>query len=267
MKPLLIDDLIGDTYALLYTTIGPALPPLPSEQPQHPAPPLQPVIAQHSSGMPISSLMQVQIDGAGDPTNRTPFAIYHPSQILPQPPQVTQPEAAPKPRAKAVGRREIQRRAEGCIQKPVTATASTTMAIRSPATTHATPPIFQARASSPERSTQAAFPSDALAPSFDKSGSATAAASLNNDDVEPEPSAPTSVHDDADDESELSEIDEEQALELEGEIRRSAELGPRKSLFPNLIPARRSVDKGEGEADTIRVKVPGEGAGGSGEGR
>jgi hypothetical protein len=267
MKPLLIDDLIGDTYALLYTTIGPALPPLPSEQPQHPAPPLQPVIAQHSSGMPISSLMQVQIDGAGDPTNRTPFAIYHPSQILPQPPQVTQPEAAPKPRAKAVGRREIQRRAEGCIQKPVTATASTTMAIRSPATTHATPPIFQARASSPERSTQAAFPSDALAPSFDKSGSATAAASLNNDDVEPEPSAPTSVHDDADDESELSEIDEEQALELEGEIRRSAELGPRKSLFPNLIPARRSVDKGEGEADTIRVKVPGEGAGGSGEGK
>jgi hypothetical protein len=264
MKPSLIDDLIGDTYALLYTTIGPTLPPLPSELQQQPAPPAQLIVAQHNNGMSISSLMQVQMDGAVDPANRTPFAVYHPSQLQPQPPQAPQPEAAPKPRAKAVGRREIGRRAEACIQKPVTTASapSTTMAIRSPATLHAPLPTYLARASSPEKSAQPPNLNDAVPAPFDKSGSATAAASLNNDDGEPEPSAPTSVHDDADDESELSEIDDNEVEEMEREVRRSAELVGTKSMFPNLM-ARKSVERVE-SADTIRVRVPGEKAEGEG---
>jgi hypothetical protein len=277
MKPLLIDDLIGDTYALLYTTIGPTLPPLSSEQ-QQPAPTVQPVLTQHTSAMPISSLMQVQVDGAGEPSNRTPFAVYHPSQLLPQPHQPPQVEAPVKPRAKAVGRREIGRRAEACIQKPVTVTVSqsTAMPIRSPPILNATISTFATRTSSPEKTAQPGNnPSENLHPPFDKSGSATAAASVNNDDpepeleLEPEPSAPTSVHDDADDESELSELDEEEVQEIEQEVRRSASLAAAKPLFPNLMASRKSMEKQTGESskeegsaeanDTIHVRVPGTG--------
>jgi tetratricopeptide (TPR) repeat protein len=272
MKPAYIDDLIGDTYALLYTTIGPTLPPLASEQQQQPQPqplpPVHPVVAQHSGGMSISSMMQVQVDGAVDRTNQTPFAVYHPSQLLAQ-----QPEPVPKPRAKAVGRREIGRKAEACIQKPVTATAaqSTAMPIRSPPAINATIPTFATRTSSPDKAAQLSNePTEQASHSFDKSGSGTAAASVNNDEQEPEPSAPPSVHhddDDADDESELSELDDDEVQEIEQEVmapRRSASIA--KPMFPNLAPDRKSMEKqtsgttkaGEPSADpdTINVRVP-----------
>jgi hypothetical protein len=70
------------------------------------------------------------------------------------------------------------------------------------------------------------------------------------------------VHDDADDESELSEIDDNEVEEMEREVRRSAELVGTKSMFPNLM-ARKSVERVE-SADTIRVRVPGEKAEGEG---
>ncbi|KAH4165030.1 histone transcription regulator 3 [Parastagonospora nodorum] len=268
MKPLQIDDLIGDTYALLYTTIGPSLPPLPSEQQQQQlVPPTQPFIAQHGGALPISSLMQVQVDGAGDRTNQTPFAIYHPSQLLGPQMQAPQPEPVVKPRAKAVGRREIGRRAEACVQKPVTSAAasqSTAMPIRSPPALNATIPTFSPRNLSPDKSAQpTTAPVEQLDPSFDQSGSATAAASVNNDDQEPEVSAPPSAHyDDADDESELSELDEEEVQEIEQEIiapRRSVSIAA-KPMFPNLFAERKSTEKqGEGNdvSDTIHVQRPG----------
>ena len=136
MKALLIDDLIGDTYALLYTTVGPNLAPLPSETPQQLPPQMQPGAPsqpQHPSMVPISSLMQMQADGAVDGHNpNAPFSIYHPSQLLQgqqQPQHQQQPDPAPRSRAKTVGRREIQRKAEACAAKPAGAPvpAPTTM--------------------------------------------------------------------------------------------------------------------------------------------
>tara|TARA_R110002003_G_scaffold39_5_gene2432 strand:- start:37 stop:3855 length:3819 start_codon:yes stop_codon:yes gene_type:complete len=282
MKPLLIDDLIGDTYALLYTTVGPSLPPLPSEhqQPVPAAPPAFPFVSQQTpSALPISSLMQVQVDGTGEAVNRAPFAVYHPSQLIPQMQQPQQPEMPVKPRPKAVGRREIARRAEACVQRPVTAVTpqATAMPIRSPPVLNATIPSFFTRTTSPEKSAPpgpaANSANDHPQASFDKSGSATAAASVSNDchdpepEPEPEPSAPASVHDDADDESELSELDEEEVQEIEQEIRapsRSMSIAAAKPLFPNLAASRKSVDKQTGESskgeatnDTIHVRVPG----------
>ncbi|KAH7400650.1 hypothetical protein DE146DRAFT_693074 [Phaeosphaeria sp. MPI-PUGE-AT-0046c] len=285
MKPLQIDDLIGDTYALLYTTIGPTLPPLPTEQQQQqqqqptPAPPAQVIVPQPHPNNPfsISSLMQVQVDGAADATNRTPFAMYHPNQILPQQYQAPQPEPPVKPRAKTVGRREIGRRAEACVQKPVTtAPTPTAMPIRSPPPLNASIPVFPTRTSSPEKQAQpGTLAGEKPLPSLDTSGTGTAAASVNNDEQELEPSAPASGidDDDADDESELSELDEDEVQEIEQEIqipRRSTSIGGPKTLFPNLMPGRKSVEnqtaktggndvgygKSSGSTDTLHINSP-----------
>ncbi|KAL5120628.1 Histone transcription regulator 3 [Pleosporales sp. CAS-2024a] len=258
MKPLQIDDLIGDTYALLYTTIGPNLPPLPSEQP-----PPQPQTTPHGGALPISSLMQTQIDGAVDRTNQTPFQAYHanPPPLLPQF-QAPQPEPAVKPRAKAVGRREIGRRAEACLQKPVaTATQGTAMPIRSPPVLNATIPTLSTRTSSPEKPAQSATtPLEQSVTACDKSGSATAAPSVN-DEQEPEPSAPPSVHDDADDESELSELDDDEVQEIEQEIiapRRAASIANSKSMFPNLMRDKLTNETTKDDMnDIIHVHIPG----------
>ncbi|KAF2133393.1 hypothetical protein P153DRAFT_332115 [Dothidotthia symphoricarpi CBS 119687] len=233
MKPLLIDDLIGDTYAVLYAIVGPTLLPLPSEQQQQQ--PIQlahfgpnPTVQQSSGVMPISSLMSVQLDGSVDTTAPTPFAVYHPSQLQPQ--QQVPPHLEPqvKSRTKAMGRKEIQRRAEACVQKPV-APPTTNIAIRSPPASTA---VLPTRNTSPEKPS-----TEHLHVSFDKSGTATAAASVSND--EPEHSAPSSIHDDADDESELSELDDEEVHEIGQEVeRRSASIVAIKPLFPNLVASR-----------------------------
>ena len=291
IKPLLIDDLIGDTYAMLYTFIGPTLPPLSSElQPQVPIQipqPGPPAISPIPSGaVPISSLMQVQVDGAAESSASTsaPFGLYHPNQLQPQhpPPQPQLPPQVepPRPRAKAVGRREVARRAEACVQKPAGAAAaqSTAIPIRSPPVLTATLASHNGSASSPEKSGQPTPPSisnDHLQPPFDKSGTATADASVSN--ATPERSAPPSVHDDADDESELSELDEDEVQEIEQEVendalRRSASLATIKPLFPNLVVANKQSPEKKTEpirrdapsaavndtgGDTIHILVPG----------
>ncbi|KAF2852227.1 transcriptional corepressor of histone-like protein genes [Plenodomus tracheiphilus IPT5] len=235
MKSPPIDDLIGDTYAMLYTLISPTLPPLPTEQQQQPVQPPQPgpsltAPTQSSGAMPISSLMQVQVDGPHDPlTVPVPPYLYQPTPLQSQPPpQVATPaELPPKSRAKAVGRREVARRAEACVQKATATPAPlpTSMPIRSPPVLHATPASLNARPTSPEKTETvhvAPISNDNLQVSFDNeigdnnSGSATAAASVNNDEVQP--SAPASVHDDADDESELSELDEDEVQEIEQQV-------------------------------------------------
>ncbi|RMZ71671.1 Histone transcription regulator 3 [Pyrenophora seminiperda CCB06] len=281
MKPLLIDDLIGDTYAMLYTSIGPSLLPLPSEQPLPSAQP-QPSpfagTATPTGAMPISALMQVQVDGAAEGNASTPFNMYHPSPIqqpslMPQ--ALSQIELPAKSRAKAVGRREIARRAEACVQKATgTASQPTAMPIRSPPTVSAVLSYTTDRGASPDNKTaqSAAGPStltDHLQPPFDNSGSATAAASVTND--EPERSAPGSVHDDADDESELSELDEDEVEEIHQEVqndtlRRSASIAAlsNKPLFPNLAANRsgsvsekkNETAQGDSGSDTIHVRMP-----------
>ncbi|KAI8937267.1 hypothetical protein NX059_006475 [Plenodomus lindquistii] len=266
MKSLSIDDLIGDTYAMLYTLISPTLPPLPSEQPAQPAqPPPQPGTSitaplPQPGAMPISSLMQVQVDGPHDPNTIPPY-VFQPNPLQPPqpPPQIPAPppvDPTPKPRAKAVGRREIARRAEACVQKAASTPAPlpTSMPIRSPPVLHAS--LSAQRPASPEKTGTDAVEvenpdvsTEHLQVSFtqdndndmgmEHSGTVTAAASVNNDDgdvegegegenegegegeteMEIQPSAPASVHDDADDESELSELDEDEVQEIEQQVR------------------------------------------------
>lgn len=291
MKPQPIDDLIGDTYALLYTTIGPTLPPLPSEQQPQATPsatpaPLAPAqFTPHAA--PVSSYMPVQVDGAHDPNNASQFAIYHPNQLQTQPLQPPQAEVPTKPRAKAIGRREIGRRADACVQKPVpiastpTQNTSTAMPIRSPPILNAPPPSFPTRTSSPDKSAQPEPTADeSFQRSFDHSAPVTAAPSVHDNDQDNEqdegenehehdhdPSAPTSVHDDADDESELSELDEEAVEEMEHEVRRSVSMVTvaAKHIF-SKVPTAGEGNKVKG-GDTIRVRVPtGVRASGSGNG-
>ncbi|KAK3203529.1 hypothetical protein GRF29_112g1517685, partial [Pseudopithomyces chartarum] len=135
MKGVSIDDVLGDTFALLYSTIGPTLAPLPQES--------LPPAAPETTALPPPpppSIAPAQIDGA-PPTHTTPFTLYQPSPLNPAPPPPPVTDPVPKPRAKTVGRREIQRRAEACAQKPAGApNPPTIMPIRSPpANTHAVP--------------------------------------------------------------------------------------------------------------------------------
>ncbi|KAF2644852.1 hypothetical protein P280DRAFT_466115 [Massarina eburnea CBS 473.64] len=253
MKPVLIDDLLGDTFALLYATVGPTLQPLPSEQPKIQAAPSG--SAQQSNGAPyMSSLMQVQVDGNSE---SSPFNLFHPSQLNqpPLPPQ--QADTVTKSRPKPVGRREIQRRAETCAQKPAGAVAPVAIPIRSP------PPSMSAKL---PLTTDVTRPSPEKQPSFEQpsstvmnehptavsnSGTVTAAASVTNVD-----SAPASVHDSADDESELSELDESEVQEIGQEAMvdlererergnlRSASVTSRPSLFPGLLTHKRDTGSG-----------------------
>lgn len=273
MKSLLIDDLIGDTYAMLYTIIGPTLPPLPSEQ----QPPPQPqqsgpfVIAPQPplNALSISSLMQVQVDGATDGHAPPPFNLYHPDQLHsqqshPAPQAPPQPEQLPKPRAKAVGRREIARRAEACVQKAASTVPQTTsIPIRSPPVLNATLASLNGRNLSPDKGTlPSSGPTETNGAneqqhvSFENSGPATAAASVSND--EPERSAPASVHDDADDESELSELDEDEVQEIEQQVandslRRSVSMAANKPSFASAgsatIDGNRKIEATERAAE------------------
>ncbi|KAJ4350227.1 Histone transcription regulator 3 [Didymosphaeria variabile] len=273
MKAVPIDDLLGDTFALLYNTVGPTLPPLPSEQKQPPptGTATPETGAHHGAGNPfLPPVAHAQLDGAVPGTGHSaPFNLFHPSQLQPQaqpqPPPQPPTEPVPKPRAKTVGRREIQRRAEVCAQKPAGAAAPPTtsvMPIRSPpATTHTILPSSTATMQpthSPDKPTPpepAPTPAAGFGaaptlepPNVPTSGTVTAAASVTAD----ERSAPASVHDDADDESELSELDEDEVQEMGHQIHASgvgmrAISAPRPSLFPNL---KRSMDREEKETDT-----------------
>ncbi|KAF9697010.1 hypothetical protein EKO04_004585 [Ascochyta lentis] len=300
MKPTTIDDLIGDSYAMLYTTIGPTLPPLPSEQPQQqiPQPGQSGTVTPQPSTNPLSvaSLMQLQVDGTSEGHN-TPFTMYHPNQLHPQqPPSLpqapSQPEQPAKSRAKAVGKREVQRRAEACVQKPATVSTpqpATSMPIRSPPVTSATIPSLFSRQSTdkPDQQTNLA-PNAGLSTSLQAStsfGSApgTGNTSVNNDHAhdtdqdhdhdqdndqdndehegdgegDTEHNAPHDNDDDADDESELSELDESEVQEIGQEVqeheRRSASFATVKPMFPGLFAGRASAERGPTGGFTIQT--------------
>lgn len=285
MKSTPIDDLIGDSYAMLFTTVGPTLPPLPSEQQQQPGPSGDVTHQPPVNPLSVASLMQGQVDGSAENHN-TPFAMYHPSQLHSQhPPPMAQapavPEPAPKPRPKAVGKREIGRRAEACVQKAAVASTpqqSTSMPIRSPPVSNATiPSLFQRQSDEKPGQSLNLTPGIGLggsalpaAVSFD-SIPGTAAASVNNDhmldtDHENDVDQDNDEHegdgdgegdtehvalndndDDADDESELSELDESEVQEMGQAVqeheRRSASFATVKPLFPGLFAGRASADR------------------------
>ena len=307
MKAVSIDDVLGDTFALLYNTIGPTLPPLPQETQPPPAPqaPLESSAAAPPP-LPVPSIAQGQIDGAAPPnTHNNPFTLYHPTQPNPPPPPPPVTEPVPKPRAKTVGRREIQRRAEACAQKPAGAPApSTTMPIRSPpanasaglapsttmstatatATATATPtahqdttaganshddkqasPDAQPAGTSTSTSTNAnthlpmpmsmsmPIPNSLTVPPADTATTTTTATTTAAASVADEPrSAEGSVHDDADDESELSELDDEEVQDLERTVEERVRsvaggLGARGGLFGGV--GRRNVEVVEEEGE------------------
>ncbi|KAF2263741.1 hypothetical protein CC78DRAFT_533748 [Lojkania enalia] len=251
MKALLIDDLIGDTYALLYETIGPTLQHLPSEQPQQQKQHMQhPQLLAGQSTQPVPGplamplMAQVQVDGPSEvpPNSNTPFSIYHPNQLQAPPPP--QPDVTARPRAKAVGRREIQRKAEACAAKPaVPVAAPTTIPIRSPPAS-GQPPLLTTPRFSPEKATAEPIPPQAPEQlQVPNSGTATTAASVAN----VESSAPASMHDSADDESELSELDDSEVQEMREEIEDihdpEDEGASSKPMFPYLQVSKEKATK------------------------
>lgn len=164
MKATLIDDLIGDTYALLYQQVVPTLQPEP-EPPAPPAAPAAPPVApapaqpqaptyERTNMMSMQNIMNIDGAGANEPPPPPPptaagaFGVLsmnnsnNPPTTAPTTGTTTPaaiPEtaaaaaaAAPKPRAKGVGRRELMRKADAAVTRPVAAptTPVTNMPIR-----------------------------------------------------------------------------------------------------------------------------------------
>ncbi|KAI9879370.1 MAG: Histone transcription regulator 3 [Pleopsidium flavum] len=170
MKSTLIDDLIADTYAMLYGTVVPEL-------------------NAKASGKESRERMRV---------DHLLMNMDDPADIPPPSATMTPDPAAVKHRAKGVGRRELQRKAEAAILKPSAASEIS----KPPSTVEASHPDQSSR--------EMLFVKEELARE-DAQGLGS--------------SVPASVHDSADDESELSEIDEEPVPVVE----------PVKPMFPNLV--------------------------------
>ncbi|KAH6616265.1 hypothetical protein C7974DRAFT_427281 [Boeremia exigua] len=322
MKPNTIDDLTGDSYAMLYTTVGPTLPALPSEQQQ----PSQPSAVPQPPPNPFSvaSLIQGQVDGTTE--HKLPFAMFHPNQLQPPPPQApTAPEPVPRARAKAVGKREIQRRAEACVQKTAVASTPqqpTSMPIRSPSVTSATIPALFQRSQDKSDHPSTLTSSSGLAASLlaastsFESAPGTAAASVSGEhaadtdmddgegegehdrdhdhdadnedhdadnegegegegeteadaDIDPEPHADPSPHrtthdSDADDESELSELDDEVVQQIAHQVqsqqlRQSREMMVQQQLLREQSQGQNREGQSQSQAQAQQGQAQGHG--------
>ncbi|KAF2723138.1 hypothetical protein K431DRAFT_265218 [Polychaeton citri CBS 116435] len=184
MKPGAIDDMIGDSYALLFSTIGKQLleeqrtvKQEDSDQP-HPALSSPP----RPDAMSISSMMN--IDGTNELKSKSSllpntalFGTQTPNELS---------EQAPARKKVGVGRREIRAAAEACSQKPATAPTG-------PSTKSGPPGNVRV-----EVVIHASKPNTSIATSR-------------------ESSVTGSIHDSADDESELSELEEADDEEDEDE--------------------------------------------------
>lgn len=198
-KPGSIDDLIGDAYASLFSTVGKQLwqeqrvAKLEEEAKRPPPQPEEPPPPPRNPAMSVMSLMNM--DGASDlgATSRGPD-LSGPSHTAPSAtPTPAQPEA-PVKRKIGVGRREIRTASEACVQK---ASSHSTTRVTGPITDHPRVSVVI----------------DSSKPVVDSA----------------ETSAPGSVHDDADDESELSELEEADA-----DDEAEDEEVVKKPLFPGL---------------------------------
>ncbi|KAF2837923.1 hypothetical protein M501DRAFT_957458 [Patellaria atrata CBS 101060] len=261
MKPTLMDDLIMDAYAMLYSTIGPTLdsPPtaVSSEPPkgqQAPAGPLQGLFGPPGAGiMSVGNVMNFDrtIESSQKHTSKdssgvqvTPFTLASGAATLGQMPGLL--TADPKPRLKAIGRRELMRKAEGACIKA----AAPTIPIRSGSSAHrsaggevmvgversASIPRMRTQSLASPRTQQphgsnvdliAATSADTEDDNSNTEGGVRLEIPKKEDEAA-DTSAPGSVHDDADDESELSELDEDNII-LE---RRTTQP---KVMFPGLL--------------------------------
>jgi hypothetical protein len=199
MKATLIDDLVGDTYARLYEEVAGTLSvsqtclPNPTDQPAK-------VTTLEGTGV-------INMRGVPGSDQAPIFHGYPPQQPS---------EHVTKPRAKGVGRRELQKRAEAAVARPLT--QSTTVTLRGPST-----PLQQ-------QSTQML--------GVVVSNSTAQLRELNGGEESPHTSGegasvPGSVHDSADDESgsELSGLNDQ--IEDDEEVKPTII----KSMFPGLAVA------------------------------
>jgi hypothetical protein len=188
MKPAAIDDLIGDAYAHLFSTVGKQLweedMKMKKEGEANKAPAPTPLASP--SRHPMMSLTHLMnLDGSTESsiaTTETTVAVKEKDREL---------EAVPAARRKVgVGRREIRAAAENCFLRAglQSVNAVKPAANAAPSKSNVQSLIEQERAC----------------------GSTAAAAAATTAVIT---SAPGSVHDDADDESELSELEEEDAGE------------------------------------------------------
>src|SRR5262249_43159656 len=207
MKPTLIDDLLCDTYAKLYEDAGPLIDSLPPPGEQG---------GNGPNGMP-------NIDGAAE-TTRPPVQLqFQPGY---QPGQPSTETHVPRPRAKGVGRRELQRKAEAAVNRPVAAAVASI----APRPVNGGGQAIQGLIPTSRPSTDGGNSNGTLA----GAGPAAAnVATLGGGQHQVENSTPASVHDSADDESgsDLSELEEPT---------------PPRPMFPGL--AVRAIRLGEPES-------------------
>ena len=220
MKPGAIDDLIGDSYAHLYNTVGQRLwdeqRRLKEEEearrpPPVASPPRNPMMSLHHL---------MNIDGSSD-SSAVPSLPSQPPAGL-----AAQPDQAPARRKIGVGRREIRTTAESCFQKAAAATPSS-----SSKATASLPRVQVVIDSSRE---------------------------MRAGDISAETSAPGSIHDSADDESELSELEEEGDDESNCPV--PIEDTRPRPMFPGLASEMQSREASEGvEEDEGDVETNGGG--------
>ena len=221
MKPGPIDDLIGDAYAHLFNTIGKQLwdEERRAKQEEEARRPPPIVSPPRNPMMSLTHLMNV--DGANE-SSTNPVPPIQP----PQNPGL-QLDQAPARRKIGVGRREIRTCAEACFQK------ATVIAPTSTAKTTASYPRVQVVI-------------DASRPSA-------------AGDVSVETSAPGSIHDSADDESELSELEEEADDDGDGDgpPTKQEEPWPRP-MFPGLASRFESREGSEGFGTAVEEAEAGD---------
>jgi hypothetical protein len=259
MKGSLIDDLVGDTYASMYEGYVSQMPPedqVPAERPKEPGAGIgmSSVVAPTSDDsrdrMRLGNVLTPQTDGPADfgmnkPTVPTAAPIglglhTNPMYIGPSPSSFgsvngTQaPAAVAKPmRVKQITRREIQRKAEGVVVRPPP--------IKTPILTKK--PIV-VEIPTPSRDPRGFTSIDLGANnSNNEQGpmAGTRVSELMNDDADASSGLSSrrgSVHDSADDESELSDIEER---DEENEIKAEHAGRDIKPLFPGLIAASAGV--------------------------
>ncbi|SMQ47241.1 unnamed protein product [Zymoseptoria tritici ST99CH_3D1] len=224
MKPGAIDDLIGDSYAHLFNTIGKTLwdeeRRVQQEQEEEARRQPPPVVSPPRN--PMMSLHHLMnIDGASEAPTRPDPAV---STTTPQP-----TEPAPSRRKTGVGRREIRTCAEAGFQKSTASGGATSGASKTEG------PVIRPIQIVIDR----------------QRGLTSAENSAQN-------SAPGSIHDSADDESELSELEEEgDEAEAEGEGEENDAGSAQRQLIRPMFPGLAVVNMEQTtDADGQQVMRP-----------
>ncbi|KAH8424106.1 putative transcriptional corepressor of histone genes (Hir3) [Aspergillus melleus] len=193
MKVSLLEDLIADLYSRLYEVNMPQV--------------LEQANEEHKEKMKVDHLLMGS-DGAAD---------------TPTPPTSAPASEAPAPRGrtKGIARRDIQKRAETIVNRKLAPRLPTSKA---PAPVESSDPSSQNHHTEPTSSSITSAPQQskdlaAHAPATTAGGTTEDPTSGQQSDI------PHSVHDSADDESELSEMDDEKLSKLAID---------RKLMFPNL---------------------------------